>query len=287
MIEFTHPWFFGLLLSLPLLALASRRSLADMTPNQRRACLAMRVLILSLLILALAGVRWRINSNDLTVLCLVDDSASISHEARKQARDFIASSLPSHRSGDEAGVVGFARGAEVWQPAANNLRLAEKWPELPDRAGTDIGRALEFASAVFPAEKAKRLVLLSDGNDTGDRAAGAARKLAASEIQLCTVPLRNAQRPEVLVEKVETPRRLKTGEPFDLTAKIRSNIATTASVKLYQNQFLIQQTDLDIKPGSNATVFRNLKAGGTLYRLRSRLLQGRTRSLKTTARKQP
>ena len=41
-----------------------------------------------------------------------------------------------------------------------------------------------------------------------------------------TVPLHNGSAPEVLVEKVDVPRRLKSGEPFDLTARIRSNVGS-------------------------------------------------------------
>ena len=82
-------------------------------------------------------------------------------------------------------------------------------------------------------------------------------------IELLTVPLRNESAPEVLVERVEVPRRLKQGEPFDLTAHIRSNVATTAKVKLYQNQFLIEQRDLELKPGDNEFRAPNLKADGS------------------------
>jgi uncharacterized membrane protein len=66
----------------------------------------------------------------------------------------------------------------------------------------------------------------------------------------------------VLVEKVDVPRRLKQGEPFDLTAHIRSNVATTAKVKLYQNRFLLEQRDVTLQPGDNEFRAPNLKADG-------------------------
>src|SRR5215210_1235678 len=169
MIDFTHPLFLLLLLAMPpFLVLAMRRSLAEMTPVQRRICLAMRILILALLVLALAGVRLLRSSDKLAVLFLVDESASISLEARKAARDFIAASLPAQRGSDTAGVLGFAKGAAIWQTPAHNLRLAEKWPELPvaERNATDVRSVLDFASASFAPDAAKRVVLLSDGNDT-------------------------------------------------------------------------------------------------------------------------
>ncbi len=264
LVELAHPWFLALaLVVVALLVWAQRRSLADMTPAQRRVCFGLRTLILLLLVLALAGIRWLVPSRELAVLFAVDHSASVSPAAQQQAREFVTASLAAKASGDSAGIVGFAEKATLWQAPATNLKLAEPWPELAGRQGTDIGGALDFTSAIFPAGKAKRIVLLTDGNDTTDRAASTAAQLAAQGIELLTVPLRNESAPEVLVEKVEVPRRLKSGEPFDLTAVIRSTVATTAKAKLYQNQFLVEQRDLELKPGENEFLAPNLKADGS------------------------
>ncbi len=262
MLELTHPIFLGLLLAVPALVLTMRRSLAEMTPAQRLVCLAVRTVLVFLLIAALAGVRILLPSTDLAVVFAVDHSASISPEALKQARGFVAASLEAQQARDTSGLVGFAQGAELWQPATENAHLPAVWPELKERARTNLGGVLDFASAVFPADKTKRLVLLSDGNDTEATATQAAQMLASRGIELFTVPLRNADTPEVLVEKVEVPRRLKTGEPFDLSANIQSNAATSAKVKLYQNQFLLETREVELKPGENEFRALNLKADG-------------------------
>ncbi len=263
MFELTHPLHLVLALAVPLLVIAMRRSLADLRPAQRRVCLTVRALIVLLLVAALASVQMLLPTEELAVVFAVDQSASISADAAKQARDFVGASLAAQHGRDTSGVVGFARGAELWQPATGNARLAPTWPELADRAGTDLGGALDFSTALFPADKTKRLVLLTDGNDTGGRAAEAARALASRGIELFTVPLRNAAAPEVLVEKVEVPRRLKTGEPFDLVAHIRSNVETSAKVKLYQNQFLLETREVALKRGDNEFRAPNLKADGS------------------------
>jgi Ca-activated chloride channel family protein len=258
-VQFAHPWFLALALIVILLVWAQHRSLADMTPTQRRACFAVRTLLLLLLILALAGLRWLVPSRELAVIFAVDHSASISTEAQQQAREFIAASVAAKSSGDSAGIIGFAEKATLWQAPAAQFQLADKWPELAERKGTDIGGALDFASAIFPAGKARRIVLLTDGNDTAERGATVATQLAAQGIELFTVPLRNASAPEVLIERVEVPRYLKSGEPFDLRASIRSNVATRAKVKLYQSQFLVEQPrDLELKPGHNEFLAPNL-----------------------------
>ncbi len=262
MVELTHPWFLALALIVVFLAWTQRRSLADMTPAQRRVCFTLRTLLLLLLILALAGIRWLLPSRELAVLFAVDHSASISAPAQKEARDFVAACLAAQGAADVTGVLGFAGQAELWQSPLAALKVSKEWPALPDRRSTDIGQALDFASAIFPAGKTKRLVLLTDGNDTAGHAAQVATRLAKQGVELFTVPLHNESTPEVLIEKVDVPRRLKQGEPFDLTARIRSNTTTTAKVKLYQNQFLIEQRDVSLKPGDNEFRAPNLKADG-------------------------
>ncbi len=263
--ELTHPWF--LLLALPgavLLVLVVRRSLADMTPRQRLVTLAVRALLLACVLLALTGPRLLRRGDDLSVVFLVDDSASVSPEARAAARSYVERSLPHRRAHDEAAVLGFARGVNVWQAPAENGQLAEHWPATADadRAGTDIGRALEFAASILPAGRARRVVLLSDGNDTGAAGRETAARLAVAGVEVSTVPLRNPAVPEVLVASVDVPRGLKSGEPFDLRADVESNVATTATVRLYQNQFLVSTRDaVSLKPGRNDLAFPNLRAG--------------------------
>lgn len=263
MIDFAHPLFLLLLAVLPVwLALAMRRSLAGLTPAQRRACFAWRLLLLALLVLALAGVRLHRSSDKLAVLFLVDHSASIGADAQKAAREYVAASLAHQRGRDTAGVIGFAEQAAIWQTPAARVRLAEKWPEFPAEArdATNVQKALDFASGSFAPDAAKRIVLLSDGNDT---VGGAAGRLAERGVELYTVPIRNARQPEVLVESLDAPQRAKAGEPFDLVAKVRSNTETRATVKLYQNGFLVARQDhVELKPGLTDVPFPNLKGDG-------------------------
>ncbi len=263
-VELTHPWFLIVAVAVvPGLLLVMRRSLADLTPAQRRACLAVRVLLLACILLALAGVRFLWHGDDLAVLFVVDDSASVSADARMVARKFVEDSLKHRRAHDVAGVVGFAQAATVWQPPEATSYLADHWPATLDnlRAGTDIGGALRLAAALAPAGHTRRVVLLSDGNDTTDDAASTAARLAASGVQVDAVPLRNARAPEVLVADVKLPGGLRAGEPFNLRATVQSNVATTAKVNLYQNQFLADQQDATLRPGTNEIRFRDLRAG--------------------------
>lgn len=114
-LEFANPWFLALFAVLLFLPVFLRRSLANFGRAQGVVCTLVRALLLTLVILALAGGRAMLPSSEVSVIFAVDASASISPEAAKSARDFVASTLLSQRAGDTAGIVGFARDAHVWQ----------------------------------------------------------------------------------------------------------------------------------------------------------------------------
>ncbi|MEO6740300.1 MAG: VWA domain-containing protein, partial [Chthoniobacteraceae bacterium] len=256
-IEFSNPWFLALLVVLVILPLVLRRSLAGFGRAQRITCMLVRALLLALIVLALAGVRALLPSSDVGVIFAVDASASISPEAAKAAREFVNRALDSRRAGDTAGVVGFARDAQVWlapDVMPTGVPASQDAPGFlsKENQATDIGHALDFSSALFPGDQSRRVVLLSDGNDTGGHALEATTRLAQSGVEVWTVPLRNPEKPEVLVERVEVPARLKEGEAFDLTANIRSNVATTAKMRVYQSQFLVAEREMTLKPGDNS-----------------------------------
>ena len=264
MIEVSHPWSFLLLaLCAPLLWFAQRHSLADLNPASRRLCLITRAIVLGLLVLALAGINFLLPSRRVAVMFAIDHSASVSPEARAEADRYISESLRA-AGGNHAGVAGFAGTASLWIPPASAPTLPASWPAVHSPSATDTARALEFAAALLPAEMHRRIVLLSDGNDTSDRAEETAQRLASTGIEISVIPLRNPDRPEVLVERVEVPHQLKTGQPFDLTAMIHSTVDTTAKLKVYQNQFLLDQRDLDLKKGNNTFTAPNLRAEGNL-----------------------
>jgi uncharacterized membrane protein len=261
MLEVAHPLL--LILALPLaawLAWWQRRSLAGLAPGRRRAALVLRALLLLALLLALAGVSALVPGKKLAVLFTLDHSASIGPEQRAAAEKFLAAALAAKPAGDEAGVIGFAGDAALWVPPSSQPVLPESWPTLAQPHATDLAGAIELAAAVRPAEAHGRIVLLSDGHDTSDRAPEAARR---SGVEIHTVPLPAPDAPEVLVERVEVPRQLRQGEAFDLTARLRSTVATTAKVKLYQNQFLLETRDLALQPGENLFTAPNLRADGT------------------------
>ena len=70
---------------------------------------------------------------------------------------------------------------------------------------TNLESALKLAKASFPEDAAKRIVIVSDGNENLGSARAAAPSLAEDGIGLDVVPVRLEARAEVAVEKIALP----------------------------------------------------------------------------------
>ena len=73
-----------------LVVVVWRGSRAYLPPVRRYAVLVLRLLAVSLLILAVSGPTLRLNTNDLAVAVLLDRSASITPAERAQEEDWVA-----------------------------------------------------------------------------------------------------------------------------------------------------------------------------------------------------
>ena len=252
-----RPSYLLLLFLLPLLWVGLRYSLARMSEPQRRWSTLLRAAILSLLVLALAGLRIPWVNHDLTVVFAIDRSASITPEAEKAGLEWVRKAIQAKRFGDETALIGFAETGMALPPPP--AKENEAWPEQPNRNATDVGKALQFASAVADDGKQRRLVLLSDGRDTGGKALETAAALKETGVELLVVPLQNPSAPEVLVEQLQIPRELREGEPFDATVVVRSNVETPVKVRLFSGGFAVGEQALTVKPGRSTVTFRSIQ----------------------------
>lgn len=139
-------------------------------------------------------------------------------------------------------------------------------------AATDIQAALQLGYGLFPPGTIKRMVLVSDGNQTnGDLLAEASRaKQLGIKIHHRTFPELRAR--ETLVSKVIMPERVRVGEPFELMVHVWSSHRADGRVTLFQGD-MINGLDgirnLDFEPGENRIAFRSVAhvAGPLTYRV--------------------
>jgi Ca-activated chloride channel family protein len=248
----------ALLLLVPALGLtfglyaAARRRLGT---GRRRLALLVRTLLLTALVLALAGFRLVLPIDRLATVFVVDLSDSVGSAGREDALAFVRESLELMPEGDVGGIVGFGKGALVERLPAE-LREIDRIASAPVRSATDIGAALRLASALFPDDAQKRIVLLSDGNDTTGQGQSEAALAAARGVQVETKVIGLGSAEEVLVERLTTPSTSRLGEEIEVTADIQSTVAQPATVRLFSNGVQAAVERVELETGSNRVTFR-------------------------------
>src|SRR5919204_1702894 len=171
---------------------------------RRGAALVIRTALLAALVLALAGFQLVLPVDRLATVFVVDLSDSVGTAGRAEALAFIRESLEKMPDGDLAGVVAFGKEALV-ERLPSDVRDLSRIASAPVQAATDIGGALRLATALFPDDAQKRVVLLSDGNDTTGAGQTEAVLSAARGVQVETRVIGLEGRAEVLVERLQTP----------------------------------------------------------------------------------
>ncbi len=257
---FGNPWALLLLVLIPFFIWLSWGQLLHLSRLRRWVALALRLSLLSLLVLALADARRYSRTDTLSVIFLVDQSDSVGSSAQQDALDFIQRTVANMPADDSAGVVVFGENALVEESPRPNLQL-DDLNSTPLTGHTNFADAIRLGMALFPADSAKRLILLSDGQNNLGNAKAAAQLAVASGIELSAVPLENRGGPEVRLDQLKVPSSLNAKEQFDLELDIHSNLSTQSEVQIYADGQLLTIEQVNLQTGSNRFIFP-MTAGG-------------------------
>jgi uncharacterized membrane protein len=255
-IAFEAPLF--LLLFIPAflitiaLHIAARRRVGA---GRRRIALALRSLLLAALVLGLAGLQIVLPVNRLATVFVVDLSDSIGSAGREDALAFVRAALEEMPKDDVAGIVAFGKEALV-ERLPSDLAEIDRIASAPVRSASDIGGALRLATALFPDDAQKRIVLLSDGNDTTGTGQAEAALSAARGVRIETRQIGLGDNDEILVERASTPSISRLGEDIEVVSQIRSSVAQPATVRLFVNGIQAGEAQrLDLVEGANTVRF--------------------------------
>ena len=206
-IDFDAPWYLLLLGLLPLVWWFSFQSLAGLGNARRLVAIALRTLVLASLVLALAGIQLVRSSDRLTVIYLLDQSLSIPVDRRQAMLDYVNREIDEHRHRDDrAGVIVFGRDAAIEVPPFDESLRVDQVESSLDRAHTNLAGAIRLAQASFPEDAAKRIVIVSDGNENLGGAVEQARGVVKSGVSIDVYPVRFSTGSDIRVEKVGASR---------------------------------------------------------------------------------
>lgn len=251
LVSFDQPAFLLALLLLPLFAaVALRGSVAGLDATRKYLSTALRLLIVAAIVLALAGMNWVRRSGANCTLFLIDASYSMPRRDRQRALDVVNEATKSMRSEDTVGVI--LVGAEprlAFEPSPRGKVVCEL--TVPDGSQTNLARGVTAALSYFPDDAARRIVLLSDGNETTGSLVEAARSAASDETPIDVLPMGSAPDREALLERMLTPPTAKRGEPFPVKVVAESTAGGPGTLKLYRNGEYVGEQKVDLRPGKN------------------------------------
>jgi uncharacterized membrane protein/Mg-chelatase subunit ChlD len=222
--------------------------------RRRRVALAVRAALLTALVLAVSGFQLVLPVDRLATIFVVDLSDSVGTAGREESLAFLRASLDQMPKDDVAGIVAFGSDALV-ERLPSELRDLDRIASTPVRSATNIGAALRLAAALFPDDAQKRIVLLSDGNDTTGAGQTEAALAAARGIQVETRVIGLEGRDEVLVERLRAPTTARLGESIEATAEIRSTVGQPATVRLFADGRLVETLPTNLEAGINQVTF--------------------------------
>ncbi len=274
MLEFERPEFLWLLVLLAPIAMLSWPSRAFEGQGRWLAALALRALVVVAMVGSLSVPSFRKESDAVATAFVLDQSGSVPPMVAADARRFAESLAASKaRATDEAAFVHVARVAEIAAPASPSPAPVVNAYSGP-RDATDLAAGVRRAVSILPPELAKRVVLVSDGNENAGSLLAEADLAAARGIPIDVVPLDFASTNEVLIESLRAPTRASAEQAIELRLAVRSQGFAEGTIFLRDTGALV---DLDpdspgdglfvsLEPGVRTFVFPRQLAGAGTHR---------------------
>lgn len=227
-----------------------RRSLVDQDSAKKNLSLVLRLLGFIALVVALCRPYLKQEINDVHVVYLVDSSQSIDPESLRDAQQWIDDSTSNQGANDSSDI--FMFGTNVRKLTSTQLKQFSEQAiagttESEFRSATPISKALLAMRTVFPTDKAKRLVILTDARNTGTLSAGAVETLNNEGVEVVYHPLDPLQKPEVAVASLSPSTNFAyQGEMLRLSGSLISNCEQTVEARLLNRGIVVARQDVKL-----------------------------------------
>lgn len=230
MFAFQTPLFLLLLIVVPVLILAQRRTHLGTTEWRKSVTFFLRGAALLCAIFALANLHRTDKEQRLAVVFLIDTSESVSPFQHEGVLQQINAAVAKLKPADRFGIIGFAREPstliEIRQKQDQSLVgvLETIIEQTVRRDGTDMITALKRAIAMLPDDYHRRIVLFSDGihNAGGISLADYLPLLSASNVEILTIPI-DTLNDAVQVVQLQVPNQVRKGQRFEIDALIKTD----------------------------------------------------------------
>jgi len=234
-ISFQRPEWLWLLAAIPVIAVASLHFLRGVEKPRRIAAIALRCAVIAVLAAALARIEWVRRNDRVAVMFVLDRSRSIPDDVQAQAHKYIREVTRKAERDDRVGIIGFDGRADVdLMPSRAGFDIISfGMAGQPDR--TDLAAGIRMAMATFPDGFARRIVLMSDGNENMGNLAEEIENAAANGVSVDVVPLHYQHTNEILFDRISVPSHAGQDTKIPVRMIVKSQQPTRAKITLYHN----------------------------------------------------
>jgi Mg-chelatase subunit ChlD len=234
-----------------VLVVALRFTLVDRPRALRWASLAFRIAAILLLILALCRPFAAEENDEMHVNFLVDVSESVDLESAIEGLARVDEWIKSLRGGDTWSLFAVGNGVRQFESPDALRNVLKEWQKgLADdkfRSSTCLADALLTTRLVFPADKSRRAILLTDGQETDADIGAVLQQLAEECIDARLWPVRGLSHAEAAVLSLEpSSREAFFGEVQRMTVKLAANEAMNGKLRLIHKGVAVQEKDVTL-----------------------------------------
>jgi len=245
--------------ALAALFVVLRYSLVDRPRLRMLSSFALRSLSIVLLILAMCRPFVGIENDQQHIVFLVDVSESIDISSAKEAVGDIEKGISELKSDDSWSL--FAIGSEIRpiETPALLLEMLDKWDEgIRDdifRSKSAIAKAILTSRLSFPAGKARRIVIYSDGEETEGDLEKALRIVNDENIDVRISKLEKLKYPEASVNSLSASSiSAFQGQVVRMTAAMVCNTTMKGKLRILHKGAVVEQADVELNPDNDNTV---------------------------------
>ena len=252
---FTAPEWLWLVVFLPLFWLP-----VFWQPQRRVMGVAtvLRSLAVVVVIAALAGFSKQtiLSEHKLALVAAADMSESISAEGRAWTQEYLSRLIKTLEPTDELSVLSFAGETALVVPPGDPANVNPTVEDLQKplegaTGGTYIAKALERSLALYPEGAEKRLLLITDGNETQGRARQQIALARRMGVKIFPVIPPVGRHPEISLEKFITPPLVREGSAFNVRMVVRNgnDKPVRGNVTVFANDQTLTRQEINLDPG--------------------------------------
>ena len=200
--------------------------------------------------LAFAGVSVLTASPDRSAWLVLDLSASANEQ---EVLSLASEALREAGESRKTGVIVFGRHAAVEKSIGPSAALSEIHAAV-DRGGSDLGEALELASALLPSDANGGIAVIAD-----PAVSGVEDFLASNpSVPVNTLQIEGKSGPDAQVTSLQVPATLYQGQKYTTLVTVHSNTASEATLLLSQNRETPETRKVTLRKGENTFAFESV-----------------------------